>query len=117
MGKLYFTTDMTDQMFDKLNEYLGEDCRVHNDWDSGKMTWIDLQITEDYKGLEFSYCEKSYDMRNKIQFVINEMRKYCEDFGLKGIMLAQGEDMMDRYNIIVNNDKVYQISIINIFTK
>ena len=102
-GILKFKNGVTGRQLAKLNKYLGEDCRDHDDWDSGDLTYIDLEIAKDYVGLQYDGTEKSYDMIEKINFLIEEMQKTFPEFSLEGKFLAQGEDIDDRYEIIIED--------------
>jgi hypothetical protein len=98
-GVLFFTEDLTVSQLKNVKKFMGEDCRQHPEWDSGDMTWIDMDITEDYDGIVWNQAEKSYDMVKKINMIVDHMRKTDPKFGFKGEMVAQGEDTGDRWMI------------------
>ena len=103
-GKLNFTTDLTGKQLAKLETYLGEDCRDHSEWGVPHLSYIDLKLTKDYSGVEWDGSEKTYDLEEKINFIITEMKKEYSEFGFMGELLAQGEDIEDRYLIVIDED-------------
>lgn len=104
-GKLVFVNELTIPQLKKLQSILGEDCRNHKEWTVPSLTYIDLQLTEDYDGIEWNGSEKTYDLALKINVVINEMRKKFPDFALHGTIKAQGEKFEDRYTIFIDRDR------------
>lgn len=67
------------------------------------LTYIDLEITSEGDGLQWNCCEKTYDLVDKINLVIDLMRKEFPDFGLSGEMLAQGEERKDKWRILIDS--------------
>ena len=102
-GVLKFTKELTIPQLTKLKSFLGEDCRDHPEWHREDLTYIDLKISKDYDGLEWDGSEKTYDLVEKTNLIITEMKKDYPDFGLDGSLLAQGED----------NGDIWKISIVN----
>jgi len=104
-GVLTFKKELTIKEFCKLQTFMGQDCRNHPEWDSGDLTWIDLEIYNN-NGVPYGLCwngsEKTYDLVEKINFIIQEMRKDFPDFGLEGEMSAVGEDEDDRWRLVIN---------------
>ena len=103
-GIFTFTSELKASELAHLKKFLGQDCREHADWDTADLTWINLEFTPEFDGIQWDGSEKSYDMAEKINFLIREMRKIKPDFGLDGSFLCQGEDITDRYEIIVGDD-------------
>ena|ERR1700753_2318022 len=97
-GELKFTTDLTSKQLAKVKSFLGEDCREHPEWGDTGLTYIDLVLLDDFSGLKWDDCtEKTYDLPEKVNLVIKNMRKEYPDFGLSGKLSAQGEDSDDRW--------------------
>lgn len=102
-GLLKFKKQPTQDELDTLDSILGEDCRDHPEWDADGLTYIDLTIDSNLRGLEWNESEKTYDLCEKINLVVDLMRRQFSDFGLTGQLLAQGEEIDDRYVIAYND--------------
>jgi|SRR5581483_6106921 len=104
-GTLKFSTPVTVQMLAKLNTMLGEDAGKiagSSDRDYG---FIDLVVSKDFSGIEWdSGSEKTYYLEKSVNVVITEMRKEWPEFGLTGQLMAQGEDMEDRWALVIEDD-------------
>lgn len=111
-GELKFTSDMGIKSLQKLKLFLGEDCRDHPEWNSTHMSYIDLQLTDDFSGLKWDGSEKTYDLEEKINLIIREMKKEFPDFGLTGSFKAQGEDAFDIWILSVKNNKAIREEIV-----
>jgi hypothetical protein len=118
-GRLDFTCHITSDMLKYLKEMLDIDLRSNPLFLDDKykveekhlgLTWVDLSVTEDEKGIEWNESEKTYDLDKKIDNLILCMKKIYPSFGLTGILRAQGEKSDDMWSIIVNEDKVEVIS-------
>ncbi len=103
-GTLNFQEELRATHIVKLQSILGEDCRDHPEWKViDNLTYINLKLTDDYTGLEWDQCEKTYCMEQAIELILRLMQEEWPDFkGLTGEMLAQGEDIEDRYVIMVD---------------
>ena len=111
-GKLKFTTDIPLTTFKYLQSILGEDCRDHPEWNAGKLTYIDLQVTDDFEGIEWNGSEKTYDLVDKINLIIKLMKEKYPKFGLTGELLAQGEDIDDRWILKMEDNIAIQKEIV-----
>lgn len=109
-GTLKFTCELTVPMLAKLNTFLGQDPREHPEWGAGRdIGYIDLVITKDFTGIEWdSGTEKTYGLEKSVTLIIQQMRKDFPDFGLTGSLLAQGEDMEDRWQLVIGADGLAQ---------
>jgi len=113
VGALEFTHELKASEIAHLSKILGIDFReapqnLGRDFltqDLGQYA-IDLKFTKDYSGLEWDGHEKSEAMANQVEFVIAYMRDTFSDFGLKGQMKAQGEDVDDTWVLHMENGKV-----------
>jgi hypothetical protein len=103
-GTLKFTSELTAKQIRELQRFCGEDVRDHEEWwidgDDPDLTYICLELTDDYEGLEWDGSEKTYDMVEKINLILQIMREKWPDFGLVGSMEAQGEEMDDRWRLV-----------------
>ncbi len=106
-GELKFEKDLTGPLIAHLESILGEDVRDHPEWGMvDSFNHIDLEILEDYSGIRWNGTEKTRGMPDIIKFVIERMKIVMPDFGLIGELSAQGEDIEDRWVLLVNGDKV-----------
>ena len=112
-GVLKFKHDPTVGQIKKLKTYFGEDCRDHPEWVEAKgMTYIDYRVTQDMDGIEWDdNTEKSYEMVEKLNFVINEMRKEYPNFDLEGELFAQGEDIGDVWYLRMVDGQAMEVPI------
>jgi hypothetical protein len=110
IGELNFTSELTAPALVKLQSFFDEDCRDHPEWGSEAegLTYIDLELTKDGKGIKWSGAEKTYDLTEKINLVVGLMKKEFPEFGLTGTMTAQGEDIEDRWHIVAKDGYVQQ---------
>ena len=103
-GQLKFRDELTARQLAKIKSMCGEDCRDHQEWEAGDLTYIDLQLTDDFSGLEWSGAEKTYYMEKLVNVIITQMRKTWPEFALTGELQAQGEDAEDRWKVIIGDD-------------
>lgn len=113
-GELKFTQEPTAPQLAKLKSMFGEDFREHPEWPRDPkwyVNYIDLEFTDDFTGIRWNGAEKTSELDHVVEAVIQEMRKTWPDWGLTGTMLAQGEDIEDRWELRVNGDKVQHVDI------
>ena len=103
-GELKFNKELSTKELAKVKTFLGEDCRQHPEWGDHDLYWIDLDFTKDFSGIEWK-CEDgdSYGMVECVNVIIANMRKEFPDFGFQGKMIAQGEDIDDRWMLVIEN--------------
>jgi hypothetical protein len=70
---------------------------------------MELMGTGDGMGLEWNGSEKTYDMVDMINYVIWRMRSKFPDLDFSGNILAQGEWIKDRYEIVVSPGKYAKV--------
>ena len=68
---------------------------------------IDLELTDNRDGLKWNGCEKTYGMVEAVRHVIAAVKPHFELF-LHGTLIAQGEDVKDRWLLIADGNNVYQ---------
>jgi hypothetical protein len=107
-GILKFTKELNGKELKKVKSFLGEDCRKHDEWGRTDLSYIDLALTDDFSGLEWDGSEKTYDLQDKVNVIIDEMQKEFPDFGLEGFLVAQGEDVEDRWTLVIENGRAVQ---------
>lgn len=103
-GELKFTKEATAAQLAALKAMMGEDCRDHPEWSAPNLYYVDLQITDNFDGIEWNGAEKTYDLEKVVNVVIKVMREKWPDFGLVGSMLAQGENVDDRWSLTIGDD-------------
>ncbi len=104
-GELKFTSELTVSQLLRLNCFFNEDCRDHKDWlGSDGLYYVDLELIDDFSGLKWNGAEKTYEMVKIVNMVILNMREIWPEFGLKGAMLAQGDDVEDKWRLVIGDD-------------
>jgi len=107
-GELKFTKELKASELAELNKFLGEDCRDHPDWEASHLTHIDLELTKDFSGLQWNGAEKTYDLVEKVNFIIEQMKNKYPDFDLTGELLAKGEDVEDVWRLVIENGEALE---------
>lgn len=100
-GELRFVNEPTASQLVALKNMCGEDCREHPEWGTDGLYYIDLELTDDFTGLRWNGAEKTYDLDKLVNVVIIEMRKRWPDFALTGALAAQGEEVTDRWALVI----------------
>lgn len=104
-GELRFTREATAPQLAALSAMFGEDCREHPEWGATSAGYIDLALSPDFGGIRWDDdCEKTYGLDEAVNVVLREMRKTWPEFGLSGSLLAQGEDIKDRWALTIGDD-------------
>lgn len=103
-GDMLFVKDVSGKQLNFLNKMFGEDCREHPEWGATELYYIDLKLNDDFSGICWNGAEKTYFLENAINVVIREMRKEWPDFALHGTISAQGDDIDDKYALVVSDD-------------
>jgi len=101
-GILTFKPELKASQLAYLKTILGEDCGDHPEWETnGDLCYIDLALTDDFSGLQWSGAEKTYDMDKLVNVVIRLMKARWPDFELDGKFMAKGEDIEDRWELLI----------------
>jgi len=103
-GELKFKKELSIPELTKIKTFLGEDCRDHAEWGAEGLTYIDLELTKDFSGLKWDGSEKTYDLTDKVNLIITQMQTEFPEFGLTGQLIAQGEDIEDRWVLSINEN-------------
>ena len=102
-GELKFVAPLTAPELAFINTFLGADPRENKEWNADhEMGYIDLQLTKDFSGIKWDGSEKNRGMVEAVNLIIEQMKKIKPDFALSGAMQAQGEDMGDRWNLVID---------------
>ena len=114
-GELKFTRELTSSELSYLNQFLGGDIREHPEWftaaesaftrkDQLKFNRIDLELTEAFDGLQWDGSEKTYEMVDAVNFLLERVRGHLDrDFGLEGSFYCQGDEIGDVWQLIIND--------------
>ena len=101
-GILWFTSEPSVAQLTKLKTLFDEDCRDHPEWESGEAGYIDLEITNDFKGIKWNGAEKTRGLVDSVNIILSEMKKLFPNFGLSGEMEAQGEEGSDQWILCIS---------------
>jgi len=111
-GELKFTKELVGSQLSYLDSILGEDARDHEEWHANGLYCVDLELTEDFSGIRWDYSEKTYDMDKLVSLVIRLMQEKYPDFGLEGKLSASGEEIDDRWDLVVEDNVVKRLEAI-----
>ena len=103
-GSLRFNTELTETQLSSIKQILREDCRDHPEWGAMDLTYIDLALLPDYSGIQWDGSEKTCNMPELVNVVIRQMRREFPDFGLTGVISAQGSDVGDYWELYISDD-------------
>lgn len=112
-GVLEFTSPLTAEQQIRLCEFLGElssDCE-------GLVTpekycgYIQFDVASDKSGIQWDGGEKFYDAVDACNTVIMTMQKDFPEFGLKGELMAQGEEFGDVWKLAIVDGKAKRIDL------
>ena len=112
-GSLKFKKELTASQIAELSKLLSKDRReigFENDSDvytTKDEYWyhIDLELLEDFSGLKWNGSEKTYGLEHIINFITKIMKKKYPDFELIGKLSAQGEEVEDRWELVMEKGK------------
>lgn len=107
-GELLFTKELKASELAELNKFFREDCRQHPEWGNTNLSYIALELNKDFNGIQWDGSEKTYDLVDKVNLVIENMKKKFPEFGLTGELLAQGEDVGDVWRLVMYKNVAYE---------
>jgi hypothetical protein len=106
-GTLKFTHPLLVEQKTYLETILGEWCLEHPEWNVPHLRYgVDLKLLDDESGLQWNGGEKTYHLDQIVMLVIRLMQQKYSEFGLTGKLLAQGEDIEDRWQLYIENGEV-----------
>lgn len=100
-GVLKFQNEVTVEELKHIQTLLGENIPDGS--------YCQFELTKNMEGIQWDGSEKFYDADQAAQWVIDEMRERFPGFGLLGDLMAQGEDMDDRWILRCTGDKAEKI--------
>lgn len=105
-GILRFTHQLSVPQLAKLQSFFGENPDDHTDWlktPGDKYSYVQYELTKDFTGLKWDGGEKFYYAVEALNLILLNMRAEWPDFGLEGQLEAQGEEMRDRWLLVIEN--------------
>lgn len=63
----------------------------------GDISYVQFEFTKNLDGIKWDGSEKFYQAVEAVNFIIENARVTIPDFGLKGTLKAQGEEVDDRW--------------------
>jgi hypothetical protein len=109
-GVLKLPEDMSIIQLGYLKTILGEDFRDHPEWHhllpkNTYLTYIDLVLTEDLMGVKWDdRTEKTHSMVEAVNLITALIRtKLNNKFKFTGKFLCQGEDIEDRWFLMIDD--------------
>ena len=104
-GTLKFRIELKASDLAYLQKFLGEDARDHEDWPKTEWysklpSFIDLELTPEFDGLQWNGAEKTYQMVEQVNYIISL------GFPLEGELLAQGEEVGDVWKLVIGEDGI-----------
>lgn len=78
----------------------------YSGWDisKGKPHYIQFKLTDGLDGIEWDGSEKFYQTVEAVNFIIANTKSKYPEFGLSGDLLAQGEELDDRWILKINDE-------------
>lgn len=103
-GELKIGGDPSLSMIKELKKFLGEDMRDHPEWgDRGECYYIQYELTDEMDGIRWDGSEKFYGAVDAVNIITRNMRETFPDFAFTGELSAQGEDLSDRWRLVMKN--------------
>jgi hypothetical protein len=94
-GTLKFKNPITVDQLKVLSPLLGEE------WPGG---YVQFELTKAMDGIKWDGSEKFYDAPATVDWLTEQMREQWPDFAFTGELQAQGEDIDDRWRLVVGED-------------
>jgi len=114
-GILKFVNEPSIAQIKRLNEMLGEDSDDHGEWRQYGIkdtSYIQWELTKDFSGIQWDGGEKFYGIVESVNLILAFMREEFPDFGFTGEVLAQGDDISDRWKLVIEDGKAVRRDIV-----
>jgi len=106
-GELKFCYELSVSELSEVKKFFGEDCRDHGDWEGTLgLYYVDLEFLDDFSGVKWNGAEKTHDMVGVVNMITETMSRSYPDFCFNGKLLAQGEDLEDRWELVIDGNGV-----------
>lgn len=97
-GELKFNRELTASDIVLFTEFFGGDFRDHPNWEGADgLYYCALEFNDNYTGIRHDDSEKTHALEEQVNVVIYNINKTKPDLILSGELLAQGEDIGDRW--------------------
>jgi hypothetical protein len=111
-GVLKFAAEPTREQLAELKKWLGVDVREKGFKGFGKDGFgchLDLELTDDFGGVQWDGSEKTYYLDAAVNFVTDRMREKWPGFAFTGTLAAQGEDTDDRWKLVMKDGRATRV--------
>ena len=104
-GELKFKEEMSASQLAEIKKFLDGESSDHPEWGNPNNYYVDLEFLDDFSGLKWNGAEKTHGMVEVVNMITANMRERLKysGFGFYGELNAQGEDMDDRWNLVIND--------------
>jgi hypothetical protein len=96
-GELKFNRELVASEIKLFEGFFGEDFRDHPEWGGKDLYYLAVCFNDDYTGIKHDESEKTYDLETMINVMIENINIIKPDIKLSGELLAQGEEITDRW--------------------
>lgn len=103
-GELLFNKELTASQIEFMQKMFGENCRDHPEWETSGLYYMDMEFNDSFTGIKHNGAEKTYDFDQLVNVLIKELQKQWPDLKLSGSLIAQGEDIDDRWRLVIGED-------------
>ena len=100
-GSLKFAADPTREQLAYIKQFFGKDIRKLEPGREHEFYYIDLELTDDLLGIQWSGAEKTYGMVDMVNWLGGKMREKWPNFAFVGQLACQGEDADDRWKLVL----------------
>lgn len=105
-GEMKFSREITEDeqkyiaaMFqeDEFDDYITREKKPH---------YIQFGFNHDFTGLVWDGSEKFYEIKEAMEFILDNVAGKLPDMKITGGFVCQGEDISDRYTLIIDGENV-----------
>lgn len=105
-GELRFGLELKASELAYIKELFEVDDVEKGDWikpEGEQPHYIQFELTPDFGGIQWDGSEKFYNAVGAVNFIIVNARRKIPDFCLTGHLLAAGEDVDDKWSLVIEN--------------
>jgi len=108
-GKLTFSRELRASELRTVRALHRGVRRDHPEWGAGSWCYFAFRLTDDLDGVEWDGSEKTYDAEGQVNLLL---RTLPPDVTLEGELLAQGEDLEDRWRLVVQDREARRVDVV-----